>query len=90
LGGGFNATSSDRFYDDASYIRLKSINLSYTLPEGLRNKAKLSNAKIYVQAYNLWTGTNYTGLDPEYTSGGYGLGLAPQGKSYSVGIQLGF
>jgi TonB-linked SusC/RagA family outer membrane protein len=90
LGGGYGTTSSDRFYSDASYIRLKSITLGYTIPESIRTKAKLSNARVYVQAYNLWTGTNYTGLDPEYTSGGYGLGLAPQGKSFSAGIQLGF
>lgn len=90
LGGGYNGVASDRFYDDASYIRLKSINLSYTLPQTVLSKIKFSNARIYVQAYNIWTGTNYTGLDPEYTSGGYGLGLAPQGKSYSAGIQLGF
>lgn len=90
LGGGYGGVASDRFYDDASYIRLKSINLAYTLPTTLLSKIKFSNARVYVQAYNIWTGTNYTGLDPEYSSGGYGLGLAPQGKSYSAGIQLGF
>lgn len=90
LGGGYGGVASDRFYDDASYIRLKSINLAYKLPEAVLSKIKFSNVRIYVQAYNIWTGTNYTGLDPEYTSGGYGLGLAPQGKSYSAGIQLGF
>ncbi len=90
LGGGYNGVASDRFFDDASYIRLKSITLSYTLPKTLLERIKFSNARFYVQAYNIWTGTNYTGLDPEYTSGGYGLGLAPQGKSYSAGIQLGF
>jgi TonB-linked SusC/RagA family outer membrane protein len=90
LGGGFGGVASDRFFSDASYIRLKSVTLSYTIPEIIRSKIKMTNARIYLQAYNLWTGTNYTGLDPEYTSGGYGLGLAPQGKSYSVGIQLAF
>ncbi|RYY58052.1 MAG: SusC/RagA family TonB-linked outer membrane protein [Chitinophagaceae bacterium] len=90
LGGGYGGVASDRFYDDASYIRLKTISLGYTLPKNILAKTKLSNARVYVQAYNIWTGTNYTGLDPEYTSGGYGLGLAPQGKSYTAGIQVGF
>jgi len=87
---GSTGAESDRFYSDASYIRLKTVTLGYTLPSLWLEKARISSARIYLQGYNLWTGTHYTGLDPEFTAGGYNMGLAPQGKSYTLGIQLGF
>lgn len=81
---------TDRFYSDASYLRLKSVNLGYNLPKALVAKVGLSNLKVYVQAYNLWTLTNYTGLDPEFAAGAYNMGLAPQGQSYTAGLQATF
>jgi hypothetical protein len=81
---------TDRFYSDASYLRLKSVNLGYNLPKALVAKVGLSNLKLYVQAYNLWTLTNYTGLDPEFAAGAYNMGLAPQGQSYTAGLQATF
>jgi len=81
---------TDRFYSDASYMRLKSISLGYNVPLSIVSKLKMNNLKFYVQAYNLWTLTNYTGLDPEFAAGGYNMGLAPQGKSFTAGLQAGF
>ncbi len=57
--------SSDAAYDDASFIRLKNVSLSYTFSEGLFRKVKLSNCRVFVQGQNILTITNYKGLDPE-------------------------
>lgn len=87
---GNSGAGHDRFFSDASYIRLKTLSLTYAIPTTIVSKIKFQNAKLYLQAYNLWTGTNYTGFDPEFTSNGYNMGLAPQGKSFIGGIQLSF
>ncbi|WP_379093847.1 SusC/RagA family TonB-linked outer membrane protein [Pedobacter sp. UC225_65] len=56
---------SDAGITDASYIRLKNVSLSYTLPTSISNKMKLSNVRVYALGQNLWTITNYKGYDPE-------------------------
>ncbi len=56
---------SDRFIEDASYLRLKNISLGYTIPESISKKFRVSNLRIYVSAQNYWTLTKYTGFDPE-------------------------
>jgi TonB-linked SusC/RagA family outer membrane protein len=75
--------ASDRAISDASYIRLKNVSLAYTLKIP---KAKIESLKLYFQGQNLWTITNYFGLDPEFTS----LGWLPPLKTYAFGIQLTF
>ena len=66
---------------DASFIRLKSLNLSYNLPKLLSG---VLAAKIYFQGQNLLTFTNYNGADPENQSGFY----LPPLKQYSLGVQF--
>ena len=79
-----------RFYEDASFIRLKQLTLSYSLPTSFLSKAKIVNARIYAQAMNLVTWTKWTGFDPEFRDTGNGSeGIIPQTKSYTVGIQIG-
>ncbi len=56
---------SDAAVGDASYIRLKNLALSYTLPKSWQQAMHLQNARIYMQAQNLLTFTNYFGMDPE-------------------------
>jgi TonB-linked SusC/RagA family outer membrane protein len=57
---------NSRFVEDASYVRLKMISLSYDLPTGLLNKTKIIDGlRIYASAQNLLTITNYSGTDPE-------------------------
>jgi len=68
-----NGVRSDAFILDASFIRLKNVSLSYTLPTGWQKSAHLSNARIYIQSQNLLTITSYKGLDPETQ----GLSLPP-------------
>ncbi|REL38843.1 TonB-dependent receptor [Rhodohalobacter sp. SW132] len=63
-GTGHNLFSDRRLYD-GSYIRLKSINVSYNLPAGLVQRMSLSSLSVFARAENLLTWTNYPGLDPE-------------------------
>ncbi|WP_316835497.1 SusC/RagA family TonB-linked outer membrane protein [Pedobacter nutrimenti] len=60
--------ASDAAWADASYIRLKNVSLSWQLPESWGKSAHLQNCSIFVQGQNLWTFTNYKGLDPETKS----------------------
>lgn len=87
---GGTGAGSDRFFSDASYLRLKTLTLGYSIPAKILAKAKIRTVRIYAQAFNLWTATNYTGFDPEFIAGGYNMGLANQGKTYTAGIQVGF
>ncbi len=57
--------NSDRFLTDASYIRLKNLSLSYTFSKGSLRKLHLQGLSLYLQGQNLFTITNYQGLDPE-------------------------
>lgn len=93
-GDNTNWQSSDLYVYDGSYLRLKNIQLGYTLPRSLTKKAFVSSLRLYVAAENLLTFTKYHGFDPEISSGGTSLGIDrgvyPQAKSWSVGANLSF
>ncbi|RRB04685.1 TonB-dependent receptor [Larkinella rosea] len=87
---------SSRQIEDGSYLRVKNINLSYTLPSSLVSKAKLYNVKVYVSAQNWITFTKYTGFDPEVNrfgqstlSQGSDYGSYPGNKMMLVGLNIG-
>jgi len=61
----YNVSRSDAFWTDASYIRLKNVSLSYTLPDHWSKKMHLESLSVFAQGQNLWTITGYDGLDPE-------------------------
>lgn len=77
--------SSDYYIEDGSFLRLKTLSLGYTLPEKVRSTLRLSNARVYFQAQNVFTVTRYSGADPEGL--GYPYALPRQ---YTFGIQFGF
>jgi TonB-linked SusC/RagA family outer membrane protein len=56
---------SDAAWADASYIRLKNVSISWQLPETWIKRVHLQNCSLFIQGQNLWTFTNYKGLDPE-------------------------
>lgn len=58
-------TSSEASVSDASFIRLKNLSISYLFPSDWMKKVHIQNAKLFIQAQNLLTFTNYKGLDPE-------------------------
>ncbi len=80
-----NPGVGDGVISDASFVRLKNLSLSYTLPSGWQKRARLQNARIYMQCQNLVTFTHYKGLDPETQS----LSLPPL-RMLTAGIQLAF
>ncbi|MFC5873256.1 TonB-linked outer membrane protein, SusC/RagA family [Chryseobacterium arachidis] len=73
--------SSTASVSDASFIRLKNVELAYTIP--LRNTF-LSNVKVYIQAQNLITWTKYFGIDPEFTT----IGYLPPLRTFAFGLKL--
>ena len=94
---GSNVFNTNENVYDASYLRMKSISLSYELPKKLATAWKLRTASIYVSATNLFTITNYPGLDPEVSDapgsiigGGRDLSTYPVTRELTFGIRLGF
>ncbi len=92
-----NTRNSDRFLEDGSYARFKSVTLGYTLPTILSTRAHLRSVRVYAQAQNLVTFTKYSGLDPEVstfsgsnTSLGTDFFTYPQARTITGGITLGF
>ena len=74
-GDNVNWQSSDLYVYDGSYLRLKNIQLGYTLAAALTQKVFISSLRFYVAAENLFTFTKYHGFDPEISSGGTSLGI---------------
>ncbi|MEX0721995.1 MAG: TonB-dependent receptor [Balneolaceae bacterium] len=66
--GGYNYLPSDRFIQDGSFLRIRSLIFGYSLPNNLLNSVGISKARFYVKATNLFTFTNYTGYTPEIGS----------------------
>ncbi|MCK8492964.1 TonB-dependent receptor [Spirosoma sp. RP8] len=88
---GTNGLSGSRTIEDASYLRLKQLTLSYNIPSVLGKKIGTSNARIYLQAQNLITWTRWTSYDPEFIDLGAGSsGVVPNSRSYTAGINLTF
>ncbi|HTL08297.1 MAG TPA: TonB-dependent receptor [Chitinophagaceae bacterium] len=81
--GAFNRVS-DRYVENASYLRLKNLQIGYKLPSSLINKTKVAqNLRLYVSAVNLFTVTKYKGLDPEND-------IIPVTRQFLVGITASF
>ena len=93
-GRGFNSRPSDYYVEDASYLRLENVQLGYRL----RNVAGTdANVRLYVQGQNLFTITDYTGLDPAMsnfgradTATGLDLGNYPSNKAVIFGLNVEF
>ena len=89
---------SDRYLEDGSYLRIKMLQVGYELPASWVRKAKLTKARVYLNAQNLYTFTKYTGLDPEIGMRGgsdpldigVDRGYYPTPRLYSVGVELSF
>lgn len=74
---------------NGAYLRLKTIELGYTLPEKWTKKAGIKNTRFYVNAYNLLTATKVKYIDPEHPNDTYGY-LYPLNKTVSVGLNVTF
>ncbi|MCG8306499.1 MAG: TonB-dependent receptor [Cytophagales bacterium] len=86
--------NSSFFVEDGSYFRMKDLQIGYTLPESLSTKTKIDRLRVYLQATNLFTISDYSGLDPEIRTGrndrifGVDEGAYPTSRMFMVGISL--
>jgi TonB-dependent starch-binding outer membrane protein SusC len=79
-----------RWMFDGSYLRIKNVSLSYTLPTELVSKLNLKNLRIYTSAVNLFTFHNVDYYDPERGVQGAGYGIYPQTKKFVLGLEVSF
>ncbi|NPD90962.1 SusC/RagA family TonB-linked outer membrane protein [Xylanibacter muris] len=93
---GLNYLGSDRFVEDCSFVRLKTLSLSYTLPKKFVQNLGLTSANVFLTGYDLFTFTDYTGQDPEVTLPSGITSLAedrsqtPRSKRFSMGVTINF
>ena len=89
-----NTRESDRFLEKGNFIRLRQLQLGYTLPKTWTKKVYIDKCRLYVSGENLLTWTNYSGIDPEFSSDildtGVDVFIFPFTRSYVVGLQVTF
>lgn len=88
--------------EDGSYLRLNNVTVGYTIPQHITKKFMVSKLRVYATVYNVWTWTNYTGLDPEvdsrYADGksdqllypGLDYDAYPRARTFTFGVNLVF
>jgi TonB-dependent starch-binding outer membrane protein SusC len=83
---------SDFYLEDGDYLRLKLVQLGYTLPKDISNKIGAQKLRFYVTGENLLTFTKYTGFDPEIGGSTFGIdrGYYPQAQSFMMGANIQF
>jgi TonB-dependent starch-binding outer membrane protein SusC len=83
---------SDFYLEDGDYLRLKTVQIGYTLPSSAISKIGAQKLRLYVTGENLATLTNYTGYDPEIGGNVLGIdrGYYPQARSFMFGVNLQF
>jgi TonB-linked SusC/RagA family outer membrane protein len=96
----------DYYIEPGGYLRMRNLQLGYTLPNQIMSRFGIDRVRVYVQAQNLFTITNYTGLDPEITTNNTGrndytrrfadrnlgvdVGNYPTPKAFLFGLNVGF
>lgn len=91
----YNALVSDRFIEDASFLRLNYLQLTYSFDSKLIKKWHLNQLKLYASARNLFCLTKYTGVDPEVAYGGYSISTdnantPAHAKAFTFGVNIEF
>jgi len=93
---GYNYLGSDRFVEDASYIRLKTLSLSYNMPRDFVKRLGMSNLNVFVTGYDLFTWTKYAGQDPEVSMPSATNALVkdesstPISRRFALGVNINF
>lgn len=92
-----NNRMSDRWIEDGSYVRIQNLSLAYNLPKNWLSKVGVANCRLYVNAQNVYTFTNYSGLDPEIGSYNQQAGLSnvdmgryPSPRVFTMGANITF
>ena len=91
----YNTLVSDRFIEDASFLRLNYLQLSYSFDSSLIKKWHLNQLKLYASARNLFCLTKYSGVDPEVSYGGMSISTdnastPAHAKAYTIGLNIEF
>jgi TonB-linked SusC/RagA family outer membrane protein len=83
---------SDFYLEKGDYLRLKLVQLGYSLPSDVISKIGANKVRMYLTAENLFTLTKYTGYDPEIGGGVFGIdkGVYPQARTFMLGVNLQF
>lgn len=95
-GWGFNYLGSDRFVEDCSFVRLKTLSVNYSFPKSICKSLGMNTISMFVTAYDLFTFTNYTGQDPEVNLPSGITDLAkdnsqtPRSKKFAMGLTVNF
>jgi len=93
---GYNWLGSDRYVEDASFVRLRSVTFSYSFGKKLLRSLRMDEVRTYLTADNLYTWTKYRGQDPEVSmsSGPFGIAIdnsrTPPTSRFSLGITTRF
>lgn len=97
IAGGYNWLGSDRYVEDASYLRFRTMTARYTFNNKVLSKLKMKTLSAYVTTENLVTWTNYTGQDPEVSTRGSDPfrvatdnSMTPPSRTYTLGLVAGF
>lgn len=92
---GLTNVNTDREIEDASFLRLKNIQLGYSFPAKYLKGMRIRSLRLYVSAQNVWTWTGYSGYDPEVSTRnsamtrGFDYSSYPRSRSYTFGLKLG-
>ena len=96
-GMGYNYLGSDRFVENATFVRLKTLSLSWNIPKALLSKLHwgINNVNVFATGYDLFTWTNYKGQDPEVklpsaTSLVKDSSTTPVSKRFAFGLTVNF
>ena len=91
---GYNFLGSDRYVEDASFVRMSYIQLLYNFNKQAIKSLGLNRLQLSISAQNLFVWSKYSGTDPEHSSGAWGIAYdnsqTPRGKSFTINIQVGF
>jgi len=92
-----NFMISDRYIEDASFLRIQNITLGYEMPQQMVSKLKVNKVRLYMSVNNLYTLTNYSGYSADVSvfgsnplSMGHDNGSYPNPTNYKIGMNLGF
>ena len=84
---------SDQFVEDVNYLRMKSFVLGYTLPKKVTDRMRLQKVRAYISGENLFTWTNYSGMDPEAVdlmTGFDNVRKYPLNRKFTLGLSINF
>ncbi|HEU4472843.1 MAG TPA: TonB-dependent receptor [Flavisolibacter sp.] len=94
IGGGTNYIPNSWYVEDGSYVRIRNVQLGYTLPQAMTSRLSMQRVRIYVNAQNALNFFSYTGFTPEVgggpTNAGIDNGIYPLSATYNFGVNVSF